>query len=330
MLIIDNREAKLIELIKNTSAFTIPYEIKSLQIGDIIITNDKYQDKSIVIERKCVQDMLASIKDGRYKEQKIRLQAEKSNSNGNTLICYLVEGSVQDVRYPNEKKVFHGSLISSIFRDDIPLIRSMSLNETLDIIIRFHDRMSKDIADFFKPNNKHITTQITVQINEEIAVVIPPASIIDSNPILDYNTIQNDNSLKEDIEVKEIKEDEDTKSIEKSKNSILETDNSQADNSYLSSIKKCKKDNLTPKLWNQISLTNIPGVSTTIATKITEIYPSLKKLFQAYDNCESDESRIILISEIILTDNGKTKRRIGKVVSNRVLEYLYKDSDNSF
>ena len=319
MLIIDNREAKLIELIKNTSAFTIPYEIKSLQIGDIIITNDKYTDKTIVIERKCVQDLLASIKDGRYKEQKIRLQAEKSNSNGNTLICYLVEGSAQDVRYPNEKKVFHGSLISSIFRDDIPLIRSMSLSETLDIIIRFHDRMSKDIADFFKPNNKHITTQI--------AVVSPPESKIES--VLESNTIQNDNSLTENIENIEVKEEikeEENKSIE---NSVLETDNTQANNSYLSSIKKCKKDNLTPKLWNQISLTNIPGVSTTIAAKITEVYPSLKKLFQAYDNCETDESRIILISEIILTDNGKTKRRIGKVVSNRVLDYLYKDADNS-
>ena len=321
MLIIDSRESKLIELIKNTSAFTIPYEIKSLQIGDIIITNDKYTDKSIIIERKCVQDLLASIKDGRYKEQKIRLQAEKCNSNGNTLICYLVEGSVQEVRYPNEKKVFHGSLISSIFRDDIPLIRSMTLSETLDIIIRFHDRMSKDIADFFKPNNKQITTQI--------AVVTPPESKIES--VLEANTIQNDNSLTENIENIEVKEEikeEENKSIENSKNSILETDNSQADNSYLSSIKKCKKDNLTPKLWNQISLTNIPGVSTSIASKITEVYPSLKKLFQAYDNCESDESRIILISEIILTDNGKTKRRIGKVVSIRVLEYLYKDAVN--
>ena len=318
MLIIDSRESKLIELIKNTSAFTIPYEIKSLQIGDIIITNDKYPDKSIIIERKCVQDLLASIKDGRYKEQKIRLQAEKCNSNGNTLICYLVEGSVQDVRYPNEKKVFHGSLISSIFRDDISLIRSMSLNETLDIIIRFHDRLNKDIADFFKPNNKQITTQITTQI----AVVTPPESKIESvlESVLESNTIQNDNSLKENIEVKEEIKEEENKSIE---NSVLETDNTQANNSYLSSIKKCKKDNLTPKLWNQISLTNIPGVSTTIAAKITEVYPSLKKLFQAYDTCETDESRIVLISEIILTDNGKTKRRIGKVVSTRVLEYLY-------
>ena len=117
MLIIDNREGKLIELIKNTPSFTIQYELKSLQIGDIIISNDKHPDKSIIIERKCVPDMLASIKDGRYKEQKVRLQAEKLQSSGKKLICYLIEGSSQDVRYPNEKKVFHGSLISSIFRD---------------------------------------------------------------------------------------------------------------------------------------------------------------------------------------------------------------------
>ena len=100
--------------------------------------------------------------------------------------------------------------------------------------------------------------------------------------------------------------------------------NNNIDNSYLNSIKKCKKENLTPQLWNQISLTNIPGVSTNIASKISEVYPSLKKLFQAYDNCDTDEKRILLISEIILIDNGKTKRRIGEVISKRILEYLYK------
>ena len=287
MLIIDNREGKLIEIIKSTPSFTIPYELKSLQIGDIIISNDKYPDKSLIIERKCVPDMLASIKDGRYKEQKIRLQSEKSKSNGKTIICYLIEGSTQDTRYPAEKKVFHGSLISSIFRDEIPLIRSISLIETLDIIVRIYDRMNKDINDFFKPNTIPNDSNITLEQN-----IIPDAKIetnLEANPETNPETNIN--------------------------------------NSYLNSIKKCKKDNLTPKLWNQISLTNIPGVSTNIATKISEVYPTLKKLFIAYDNCETDESRIKLISEIILTDNGKTKRRIGEVVSKRILEYLYKDLD---
>jgi crossover junction endonuclease MUS81 len=295
MLIIDNREGKLIELIKSTPSFTIPYELKSLQIGDIIISNDKYPDKSIIIERKCVPDMLASIKDGRYKEQKVRLQAEKCNSNGNKLICYLIEGSSQDVRYPQEKKVFHGSLVSSIFRDEIPLIRTISLIETLEIINRIHDRMEKDMNDFFKP--------IIISNTNESNTNVP-------------NNIPN-NEMQSEISIEEI-------TIQTGGNDANTTNVANATNSsYLNSIKKCKKENLTPKLWNQISLTNIPGVSTNIATKISEIYPSLKKLFQEYDKCETDESRIKIISEIILTDNGKTKRRIGEVVSKRILEYLY-------
>ena len=299
MLIIDNREGKLIELIKNTQSFTIPYELKNLQIGDIIISNSKYPDKSIIIERKCVPDMLASIKDGRYKEQKIRLQAEKCNSNGNKIICYLIEGSLQDVRYPLEKKMFHGSLISSIFRDEIPLIRSISLIETLEIIIRIHDRIEKDMNDFFKP----ISITNTIANSNEISIL--NETITTEPPITNGNTI--------------IKEEEEP--------IVQPNTQNGGDSSYLNSIKKCKKDNLTPKLWNQISYTNIPGVSTNIATKISEVYPSLKKLFKEYDKCETDETRIKLISEIILTDNGKTKRRIGEVVSKRILEYLYSETN---
>lgn len=307
MLIIDNREGKLIELIKTTPTFKIPYELQSLQIGDIIISSEKHPDKSIIIERKCVQDMLASIKDGRYKEQKIRLQAEKCNSNGNKLICYLIEGSSSDVRYPSEKTVFHGSIVSSIFRDEIPLIRTSNLNETLDIIIRIHERMSKDITDFFKPNK--IVSSI-------IPSTIPITISNESNTINDSNII---NKEEENNMLPETN-NEINNNTESTNN---DTNTNQINNTYLNSIKKCKKDNLTPQLWNQISLTNIPGVSTSIATKISEVFPTLKKLFEAYDNCELNEERILLISEIILTDNGKTKRRIGEVVSKRIIEYLY-------
>ena len=292
MLIIDNREGKLIELIKNTPSFTIQYELKSLQIGDIIITNDKNPDKFIIKERKCVPDMLASIKDGRYKEQKVRLQAEKLQSSGKKLICYLIEGSSQDVRYPNEKKVFHGSLISSIFRDEIPLIRSMSLIETLEIIVRIHDRMEKDINDFFRPIHNPNPNPIPIS-NEEQSVIEESEPEPKTEPKTEPQTdpqinIQNG-----------------------------------GDNSYLNSIKKCKKENLNPKIWNQICLTNIPGVSTNIAMKISEVYPTIKNLLAEYSKCETDEKRILLISEIYLVNNGKTKRRVGEVVSKRILEYLY-------
>jgi crossover junction endonuclease MUS81 len=296
MLIIDNREGKLIELIKSksTDTFKIPYELKSLQIGDIVISSPTHQDKTLIIERKCMTDMIASIKDGRYKEQKLRLLAEAAN-NPNTKICYLIEGNMQDLRFPNEKTVFYGSIVSSIFRDEIPLIRTGNLHETLDIISRIHDRMLKDITDFFKPNT--ITRSIIQSNNSSNSISNTVDNII--NPDNLDITLQND--------------------VDNTTNNNITT------NTYLNSIKKCKKDNLTPQIWNQLSLTNIPGVSTNIAQKITEVYPSIRKLFIEYDKCNNSEERIKLISEIILTDNGKTKRRIGEVVSKRIVEYLYED-----
>lgn len=163
MLILDSREVKLIELIKSKSPndFKIPYSTENLQIGDIIIKhtldNITY---SLIIERKCVTDMIASIKDGRYKEQKIRLLAELANSP-NTIITYLLEGSISELRLPQDKTMLNGSIISSTFRDKILILRTYSLAETLDILIRLHDRFTKDITDFFTPNKNN--TQILVQ-----------------------------------------------------------------------------------------------------------------------------------------------------------------------
>ena len=288
MLIIDTREGKLIELIKTTSTFAIPYEVKNLQIGDIIISSNKYPEKQLIIERKCMTDMICSIKDGRYKEQKIRLQAEVSNSNSNTLICYLIEGVINDLRLPNDKTLLYGGIVSSIFRDKIPLIRTTSLSETLDIIKRLHERLNKDISDFFTcKENSSITPIVTT----------PTETILESETEIDIDLQSNNNN----------------------------NNNGSDNNLYLQSIKKCKKENLTSKVWNQLSLTNIPGISTNIAIKINEKYSTIRKLIQAYDTCSTDDERIKLISEIILTDTDKQKRRIGPVISKRIFEYLYLD-----
>ena len=299
MITIDTREHKLIELIKNTSSFTIPYEIKNLQIGDIIITPSKYPDKSLIIERKCMTDMIASIKDGRYKEQKIRLQAEIVN-NSNTLFCYLLEGMTNDLRLPNDKILLYGSIISSMFRDKIPLIRSLSLSETLDMIIRLYERMNKNINDFFslkKVINSNHTPEHNIQNNSNVNII--SNSNISIIPNSNISIIPNNNFA------------------------INNLDNN---NLYLQSIKKNKKENITPKLWNQIILTNIPGISNTIAIKINEVYPTINSLLKAYTNCIDDDTRIKLLANIILINTEKQKRRIGNVISKRIFEYLYLDN----
>lgn len=304
MLIIDAREGKLIELIRNTPTFTIPYEIKNLQIGDIIISSNKYPEKQLIIERKCMTDMIASIKDGRYKEQKLRLQAEVAKTMTtnitNTLICYLIEGIITDLRLANDKTLLYGSIVSSTFRDNIPLLRTNSLSETLDIITRIHERLSKDITDFFKESK----VENKVESNTVLDTTITSTPDININinintPELDLQNTTSDNT----------------------------NNNTNDNNLYLQSIKKCKKENLTPKLWNQIALTNIPGVSTNIAIKINDKYPTIRLLLQAYDTCTNDDEKIKLISEIILTDTDKQKRRIGPVIGKRIFEYLYMDKE---
>ena len=298
MIIIDTRETKLIELIKSASAFKIPYQVENLQIGDIIIRhqideNSSSKTYNIILERKCITDMIASIKDGRYKEQKIRLQSEVAKNNSTTpsttqtIIAYILEGSQNELRLSQDKTILNGSIISSLFRDKIPILRTYTLQETLEIIVRLHDRLSKDKNDFFlqKELNEHIPESIQDVSNLEAPDKLDKPE--DVNSIIDTNSNSNGNG-----------------------------------NLYLQSIKKCKKDNINPKLWNQMCYTNIPGISSNIAIKISEIYPTLKSLFEGYANCSTDSEKELLLSGIVLIETEKQKRRIGNVVSKRVYEFM--------
>ena len=256
LLQIDNREVKLIDLLKSRN---VPYTTENLQIGDIIISNiDK--TNQIILERKTLCDLVASIKDGRYREQKIRLTAEKVRSNGGIVFGYIIEGdSIANLSQTDQNLAF-GGIISSTFRDNIPVLRTNSLDETLNLILRLVERCTKNIGEFFP---------IQTQNDESVSTV---ASL---------NTV------------------------------------------YLQNVKKNKKDNLTPDTWFHLALVNIPSVSDTIAAKITDHYPSLQSLITAYTNPDTNEDeKKQLLAEIVLTQNEKTKRRIGKVVSERVYQYI--------
>ena len=71
-LIIDNREKHLIELLKKRYPELV-FSIQQLDIGDIHVLYKGIL--VVVIERKTIADLIASIKDGRYREQKLRLKA---------------------------------------------------------------------------------------------------------------------------------------------------------------------------------------------------------------------------------------------------------------
>ena len=124
-IIIDNRENSLIKLLEENKIVFIK---KNLEIGDIqFIENDKL---IYIVERKTINDLGASIKDGRYKEQKMRLLSNHSNN-----IYYIIEGNIDDCNTLNRKALL-GSIINMSFRDNIKVISSNNIKDTYDIILQ--------------------------------------------------------------------------------------------------------------------------------------------------------------------------------------------------
>ncbi len=64
----------------------------NLPLGDIILVDDSTTIEKVIIERKTLYDLAASIKDGRYNEQSFRLN---NVSLPNHNIIYLIEGDFE-------------------------------------------------------------------------------------------------------------------------------------------------------------------------------------------------------------------------------------------
>lgn len=125
---IDNRELHLIPLIKKLG---LDPEIESLDVGDVVIDG-------FTFERKTIDDLHASIIDGRYKEQKLRASA-----NGINMI-YIIEGSFLFSDASSNSKMTTGCVINMILRDKIQVLFTSDLNQTATLIKSMFDRVTSD------------------------------------------------------------------------------------------------------------------------------------------------------------------------------------------
>lgn len=139
-LFIDNRENKLIEYFKEFSFVTN----KTLDLGDIVFL--KNDEPFLIIERKTINDLYASIIDGRYREQKERLF--KSNCN----FIYLIEGNLM---YHKFKNTFIGTICNLLFRDNIKVIKTFNIKETIKYIEKLCIKFDKE--DFEIKRNDNIS-----------------------------------------------------------------------------------------------------------------------------------------------------------------------------
>ena len=258
---VDNREQELLKQINQLVLFTpsfkqLKVEVASLPLGDIIISDDN-EDK-IIIERKCLNDLLASIKDGRYEEQSYRLNGlEHHNHN----IYYMIEGDVNKMNRFKDNKIdkltLYSAVVSLNYFKGFSVMRTFSVEESAVFICNTASKLSKSETSgkkaYFENNKLHIKQSVNLDVT-------------------------NENEPSEQAGGEKI---------------IIETE--QSDKDYINVVKKVKKENITPDNIAEIMLCQIPGISSVTAIAIMDKFKTIPNLIQEVqqnEECLKDISYI--------------------------------------
>ena len=210
---------------------------ENLHLGDIIIYDDLENEK-VIIERKTLNDLAASIRDGRYKEQSFRLN-ECSLHNHN--IFYLIEG---DIRYYKpfkahaiDKKALLSSMVSITYFKGFSLHRTLNVTETAEWILQFALKIGKEM---------------------------PLLSYYEREKLINNNNNNNNETITMDKSQNEI--------INTDINHINNKDG------YSKAMKRVKKENINKENIGEIMLSQIPGVSINAAIAIMKTFRTIENL----------------------------------------------------
>jgi ERCC4-type nuclease len=249
---VDARERELVELLtvllKEDKFKGIELVVGSLPLGDVILSLN--QSDKLIIERKTINDLASSIKDGRYSEQSFRLSGlDHPNHN----IIYLIEGDLSKWNtYKGtkmDKSTIYSALISINYYKGFSVHRSISSAESATIICSMANKLRKDVA---------------------------------KTPYYGGN--------------------QPTKS-----------DESSAEDNYVSVVKRVKKENITEDNIGELMLCQIPGVSDVTALAIMSKYKTIPELIS---NLKENKQ---CLEDIRTT---ATNRRLNKSCIENIIKFL--------
>ena len=153
-LYIDTREPKqIINYINSLNLMAKDNEkieiiIQNLDVGDYLFYDSCTKTPIFLIERKSLNDLESSIKDGRYNEQSLRLDKyDLANHN----IYYLIEGSIINYKNAHFKNTLYSSLFSISYYKGFSLINSINAIESGELIYNF---CNKCLREKMKDKNK--------------------------------------------------------------------------------------------------------------------------------------------------------------------------------
>tara|TARA_Y100001970_G_scaffold288564_1_gene416236 strand:+ start:6162 stop:6956 length:795 start_codon:yes stop_codon:yes gene_type:complete len=138
LLCIDYREKDLIQLFSPEMI-----EVCNLDVGDIMITDDNKKPR-LIFERKTLNDLASSIKDGRYNEQSYRLDNHELENHN---IFYIIEGNMSNYQISKgrmDKKTLYSAMFAIQFFKGFSLMKTNTLNDTYLFILHYFQKINKE------------------------------------------------------------------------------------------------------------------------------------------------------------------------------------------
>jgi ERCC4-type nuclease len=179
-MFIDTREAELIKYIENKHVKQLPVgdiwigverdDIKKDDIKKDDIEEDAIEEKkdgyivkegALIIERKTIRDLEASILDGRYREQRGRILSFCHENKAQPV--YILEGALSSLSGRLEKKALIKFINRLVFHYQISVLQSGSVLETADIVMSLYEQWTTD------PSSVKRTTEL-VKITDGIHI----------------------------------------------------------------------------------------------------------------------------------------------------------------
>jgi len=289
---LDYREKDLIHIcnyLVNTNVIYKDLKIsqENLPLGDVILTDENQKDL-IIIERKSIKDLTASIKDGRYEEQSYRLNGINFPNHD---IIYLIEGDINKFNMFKDKNTMnnntiYSAMVSLNYYKGFSVFRSMSIEESAFIICNMAYKINKSI----KEGRQSYSSLQEIENKNQTTL---------SASILEQSNLDQSNS---DLIIEEQQPNDNPLIVEQS--------------NYCSVIKKVKKENITPENIGEIMLCQIPGISSVTAIAIMNVFKTIPELLL---KLKEDNT---CLNDITYTNSTSQKRKISKTAILNIIKYL--------
>lgn len=141
----------------------IKFKITCLEIGDYIIQESLDQIDSILlcIERKSISDLCASIKDSRFREQKVRLIESLKVPEK---ICYLIEKNMKKTYNNLSQNIINGAILNLIFKHHYKVINTNDNIDTFNNILLLYKKFQNKDFQIREVNSINNTSIIQSKI----------------------------------------------------------------------------------------------------------------------------------------------------------------------